>query len=86
MPANYYDDLRVRFDLPREMIGKLKDGDILYDRDGLGEYFQFYSVPIWGGFFFEIVTRKGGYQGYGARNAPIRLAAQMRHLKELETA
>ena len=86
MPSNYYDDLRVRFGLPEEMIAKLKDGNILYDRDGRGEYFQIYSVPIWGGFFFEIVERRGGYQGYGARNAPIRLAAQMRHLKELETA
>ena len=86
MPANYYEDLRVRFDLTEEMITKLKDGNILYDRDGAEEYFQIYSVPIWGGFFFEIVARKGGYQGYGARNAPIRLAAQMRHVKELETA
>ena len=86
MPANYYDDLRVRFGLSEEMIAKLKDGDILYDRDGHGEYFQVYSIPFWGGFFFEIVARKGGYQGYGARNAPIRLAAQMRHLKELESA
>ena len=86
MPANYYDDLRVRFDLDDDMITKLKAGDILYDRDGQGEYFQIYSVPIWGGFFFEVVARKGGYQGYGARNAPIRLAAQMRHLKELEVA
>jgi len=86
MPANYYDDLRVRFDLPHETITRLQEGNILYDRDGLGEYFQIYSVPIWGGFFFELVARKGGYQGYGARNAPIRLAAQMHHLKELETA
>ena len=86
MPANYYDDLRVRFDLSDEMIAKLKNGNILYDRDDLGEYFQVYSVPIWGGLFFEIVARTGGYQGYGARNAPIRLAAQMRHLKEMETA
>lgn len=86
MPANYYDDLRARFDLSEEIIKELKAGDILYDRDGRGEYFQIYSAPIWGGFFFEIVARKGGYQGYGARNAPIRLASQMRHLKELETA
>ena len=82
IPANYYDDLGVRFDLPTEMITKLKAGDILYDRDERGEYFQIYSIPIWGGFFFEIVARKGGYQGYGARNAPIRLAAQMRHLND----
>lgn len=86
MPPNYYDDLRVRFDLPGDIVTRLKKGEILYDRDGSGEYFQIYSVPIWGGFFFEIVARKGGYQGYGARNAPIRLAAQMRHLKTLEVA
>ena len=43
-----------------------------------GEYFQIYSVTaFWGGFFLEIVERRGGYDGYGARNAPIRLAAQM---------
>ena len=28
------------------------------------------------GFFFEIVERRGVYAGYGAKNAPIRLAAQ----------
>jgi 4-hydroxyphenylpyruvate dioxygenase len=28
-----------------------------------------------GGFFFEIVERRN-YQGYGALNAPIRLASQ----------
>lgn len=26
--------------------------------------------------FFELVERVGGYDGYGARNAPVRLAAQ----------
>ncbi len=86
MPANYYEDLRVRFDMDDNLVTKLRAGDILYDRDGRGEYFQIYSAPFWGGFFFEIVARKGGYQGYGARNAPIRLAAQMRHLKETEAA
>ena len=44
-----------------------------------GEYFQIYGLPLFNGFFFEVVQRKGGYQGYGARNAPIRLAAQLRH-------
>ena len=29
------------------------------------------------GFFFEIVQRRG-YKGYGAANAPVRLAAQAR--------
>ncbi|OTP71942.1 hypothetical protein PAMC26510_22545 [Caballeronia sordidicola] len=26
-------------------------------------------------FFLEIVERRGGYEGYGAANAPVRLAA-----------
>lgn len=75
---NYYDDLKVRFGLSEDLTDALRKGQILYDRDGQAEYFQIYSLPIFNGFFFEMVQRKGGYQGYGARNAPIRLAAQMR--------
>ena len=84
IPANYYDDLRVRFDLDGTRLDALRSGNILYDRDGRGEYFQIYSAAFWGGFFFEIVERRGGYDGYGARNAPIRLAAQMQHANESE--
>ncbi|PSL21369.1 bifunctional sugar phosphate isomerase/epimerase/4-hydroxyphenylpyruvate dioxygenase family protein [Shimia abyssi] len=76
---NYYIDLKSRFGLEGAFVDKLREGNILYDRDGDGEYFQIYSTPIFDGFFFEIVERRRGYQGYGARNAPIRLAAQMRY-------
>ena len=79
--GNYYDDLQVRFGLTDSFVADLRDGHILYDREGKSEYFQIYSLPLFNGFFFEIVQRKGGYQGYGARNAPIRLAAQMHHSK-----
>ena len=82
VPANYYADLPARFDLEDNFVSALQEGDILYDRDDTGEYFQVYSAAFWGGFFFEIVERRGGYNGYGARNAPIRLAAQMQHSKE----
>ncbi len=82
--ANYYEDLQVRFDLTEDFVAKLRAGNILYDRYGRGEYFQIYSTALWGGFFFEIVERRNGYDGYGARNAPIRLAAQMQHTKALE--
>jgi 4-hydroxyphenylpyruvate dioxygenase len=34
-------------------------------------------MPLDGGFFFELVQREA-YSGYGAANAPIRLAAQAR--------
>ena len=81
---NYYDDLQAEFALEDDFVAQLKAGNILYtQRDG-GSYFQIYSAPIFGGFFFEIVQRKGGYQGYGARNAPARLAAQMKFLHPKE--
>lgn len=82
MPDNYYEDLAVTFSLGANLINRLRAGHILYDRVGDAEYFQIFSAPIFRGFFFEVVQRKRGYQGYGARNAPIRLAAQMRNMQE----
>jgi 4-hydroxyphenylpyruvate dioxygenase len=76
MPENYYDDLEAKTDLSRETIGALKAHNILYDRDGEGEYFQLYTETFEDRFFFEIVERRRGYDGYGAANAPVRLAAQ----------
>ena len=80
MSPNYYADLQATFGLKDEFVQKLQNGNILYTRND-GEYFQIYSTPIFHGFFFEIVDRRGGYQGYGARNAPARLAAQMKHMR-----
>ena len=78
--ANYYDDLEARFGLDPDLTDRLREGNILYDRDGSGEYFQLYSPNYGEGFFFEIVERRGGYGGYGAANAPFRIAAQKRTL------
>ncbi|MDK1378235.1 MULTISPECIES: sugar phosphate isomerase/epimerase and 4-hydroxyphenylpyruvate domain-containing protein [unclassified Sinorhizobium] len=75
---NYYDDLQARFDLEPAFSDRLKAASILYDRDEHGEYFQVYSRPFGEGFFFEIVERRGPYTGYGALNAPFRIAAQRR--------
>jgi 4-hydroxyphenylpyruvate dioxygenase len=81
IPENYYDDLEVRTDLSAETIGRMRAGNILYDRDGAGEFLHAYTRPVLeGGFFFEIVERRGGYRGFGAVNAPVRLAAQSRLL------
>jgi 4-hydroxyphenylpyruvate dioxygenase len=55
----------------------LRASNILYDREGEGEYFQAYTKVLESGLFFEIVQRRG-YAGFGAVNAPIRLAAQSR--------
>ena len=52
--------------------------NLLYDEDENGRFFQLYSKPYGDGFFFEIVQRTGGYRGYGAPNAPYRIAALKR--------
>jgi 4-hydroxyphenylpyruvate dioxygenase len=77
IPENYYDDLEARTDLPVERLDTLRTNGILYDKDEFGEYLQAYTANIGGLFFFEIVERRG-YRGFGAINAPIRLAAQAR--------
>lgn len=78
---NYYDDLEARFGLEPELSDALRAASILYDRDDNGEYFQIYSRTFGEGFFFEIVERRGAYGGYGAMNAPFRIAAQRRLLR-----
>ncbi|MGB5557914.1 MAG: TIM barrel protein [Paracoccaceae bacterium] len=80
IPTNYYDDLAARFDLPADQLARMRDEQILYDRDAGGEFFQLYSKPYGKGMFFEIVERRAKYQGYGAPNAPFRIAAQKRLL------
>ncbi len=75
VPDNYYDDLTARFGLADAQVEQLKSLDLLYDRDGDGEFLHFYTRTV-GEIFLEVVERRGGYQGYGAANAPIRLAAQ----------
>jgi len=77
VPENYYDDLEAKSELSPELIDTLRDHNIFYDREGDAEYLQVYTLTIEDRFFFEIVERRG-YQGYGAVNAPVRLAAQTR--------
>jgi len=76
--GNYYADLAARFDLSEDDLDQMRRFGILYDEDAAGRFFQLYSMPIGAGFFFEIVERRGGYNGYGAPNAPFRIAAQAR--------
>jgi 4-hydroxyphenylpyruvate dioxygenase len=75
IPANYYDDLMARFDLPAALVAEMHELGMLYDRDETGDFTHFYTRTI-GSIFFEVVQRRGGYDGYGAANAPVRLAAQ----------
>ncbi len=80
VPENYYDDLEARIDLTQAALDRLRDNNILYDRQNGGEFFQAYTDSFDGGFFFEFVQRRE-YAGFGAANAPIRLAAQTRRAR-----
>jgi 4-hydroxyphenylpyruvate dioxygenase len=72
---NYYDDLDSRFELEPHFLELLRELRLMYDRDERGEFLHFYTQSL-GSVFFEIVERRGGYGGFGASNAPVRLAAQ----------
>jgi 4-hydroxyphenylpyruvate dioxygenase len=72
---NYYEDLDSRFSLEPAFLDELRELQLMYDRDEKGEFLHFYTESL-GSVFFEIVERRGGYSGYGAANAPVRLAAQ----------
>jgi 4-hydroxyphenylpyruvate dioxygenase len=78
IPHNYYDDVEARWGLDAALVESMAKRDILYDRDGEAEYFQFYTRAFARRVFFELVERRD-YSGYGAANAPIRLAAQARY-------
>lgn len=76
--ANYYADVEARFGLDPGLTERMRARNILYDEDADGRFFQFYSRSKPGGLFLEIVQREGNYRGYGAPNAPFRIAAQKR--------
>ncbi len=80
IPDNYYDDIDSRYELDPALLKSMKDNGILYDRDDAGEFFQIYTHAFEERFFFEIVQRRG-YNGFGAPNAGIRLAAQTREAR-----
>jgi 4-hydroxyphenylpyruvate dioxygenase len=76
IPDNYYDDLQAKFDIEPQLLADMRALGILYDRESGGaEFFQLYGTPFEDRFHFEFTQRRGGYAGYGAANAPFRLAA-----------
>jgi 4-hydroxyphenylpyruvate dioxygenase len=62
-------------ELPAKLVDDMRAHGILYDRSGAGEFFHAYTHAFDGRFFFEIVQRRD-YDGFGAVNASVRLAAQ----------
>ncbi len=81
MTENYYADLVARFALDPALLARMQAFNILYDEDASGAFLQFYSRPFADGLFFEVVERRGAYDGYGAPNAPFRIASQKRLLR-----
>ena len=75
IPANYYEDLDARFDLEPGFLATLQELNLLFDLDANGEFLHFYTATV-GSVFFEMVERRGNYDGYGAPNAPVRHAVQ----------
>lgn len=75
---NYYDDVEARFGLDPALTARMRAANVLYDEEPGGQFFQMYSTSRPDGLFLEIVQRSGGYRGYGAPNAPFRIAAQKR--------
>ena len=84
IPANYYDDIEARYDIDPALLDELRDLSVMYDRDETGEFLHFYTPPI-GTVFLEVVERRHGYDGYGALNAPVRLAAQYQQRRQAKT-
>jgi 4-hydroxyphenylpyruvate dioxygenase len=79
IPENYYEDLGARLGLEDEELAALARRHLLYDRDPAGGTFRHaYTHAFRDRFFFEVVERSGGYAGFGAANAPVRMAAQRR--------
>ncbi|MEF9907784.1 bifunctional sugar phosphate isomerase/epimerase/4-hydroxyphenylpyruvate dioxygenase family protein [Streptomyces sp. P9-A2] len=76
IPANYYDDLDARYEFADGELETYRELGILYDRDEAGGSLRHCYTRTVGRVFFEILQRDGGHRGYGARNAPVRLAAQ----------
>ncbi|MFC5954976.1 bifunctional sugar phosphate isomerase/epimerase/4-hydroxyphenylpyruvate dioxygenase family protein [Streptomyces pratens] len=76
VPANYYDDLAARYEFADGELETYRELGILYDRDEAGGSLRHCYTRTVGRVFFELLQRDGGHRGYGARNAPVRLAAQ----------
>jgi 4-hydroxyphenylpyruvate dioxygenase len=79
VPGNYYDELKATSDLDADQIERMRALGILYDADPSGgALFHAYTEMFQDRLFFEVLQRSGGYDQYGAVNAPVRMAAHAR--------
>lgn len=76
LPANDYEDLVARFNLGDTEVAELSKRTS-YDGDPRGGTFRHaYTHAFHDRFFLELVERRAGYDGFGAANAAVRMAAR----------
>lgn len=80
--GNYYDDLNAREVLDQATVERMRGQDVVFAPSGTGTYYQAYTKPFEGRFYFQIVQRTA-YDGYGAINEPLR-AASLEQLRQVE--
>ena len=80
--GNYYDDLTASEVLDQATVERLRAQDIVFAGSGTGTYYQAYTKPFEGRFYFQIVQRTA-YDGYGVINEPLR-AASLEQLRQFE--
>lgn len=73
---NYYDDLAARLEPRDRLVDEIRELNVLYDSDASGEFLHLYVDIPGARAFFEFAERRSGYDGYGAVNSPVRMAAQ----------
>jgi 3-dehydroshikimate dehydratase len=76
IPGNYYEDLAARTELEPETIERMRELGILHDVGEGGELLHFSTAMAGSSMFFEVVERRGGYDGYGAANSAVMMAAR----------
>ena len=76
IPANYHDDLAARIDVDPGLLDAMREHGVLLDRTPDGDFLHFYTPIVGSRLFLEVVQRRAAYDGYGAANAPVRMAAQ----------
>ncbi|WP_018334734.1 sugar phosphate isomerase/epimerase and 4-hydroxyphenylpyruvate domain-containing protein [Actinomycetospora chiangmaiensis] len=73
---NYYADLAARGVADVDLLAAHR---VLVDVDGSGGQYRHVVTPVLGGrVFLEAVQRVGGHSGFGAADAPVRMAAHRR--------
>jgi 4-hydroxyphenylpyruvate dioxygenase len=77
IPGNYYEDLDASGIAQDISLEELAGAGLMFDRDRAGSFRHAYANAFEGRFFFEFLERDG-YEGYGANNATVRVAAQAR--------